>query len=178
MEYYLKIDEKALSKNTIQNLGVAFSDPNDEVLFESFINEKLEENVGQKIYELLSEAQINEWNKITDDSERSAWLKANVPSYRMLAVSEILKIKKQIMRLSKQLSSKEVTDRTIYATPIECADFSSRTVNCLKRYGVASIGEVINMPPEKWRTIRNLSNSCLNEIEETIRSKYGYSIMR
>lgn len=178
MEYYLKIGNKVLSKDTIQNLGVSFKDPNEELLFESFINEKLEENIGKEIYRRINVEQRNEWDNISDTSDRAAWLERNIPTYRSLTVSQILKIKQQIMRLSKNLSSKETKDHTIYAMPIECADFSTRTTRCLKRYGVASIGEIINMPTEKWRTIRNLSNSCINEIEEKIRTKFGYTIIR
>ena len=49
-------------------------------------------------------------------------------------------------------------------TPLECADFSVRTYNTLKRYGINTIEELKLMPIGDFRKVRNFGAKCFCEV--------------
>jgi DNA-directed RNA polymerase subunit alpha len=64
----------------------------------------------------------------------------------------------------------------IYDTPIENLDLSVRVFNSLKRTGITTIGEVLDMlekGPEAMLSIRNFGEKSLEELQERLREK-GY----
>jgi DNA-directed RNA polymerase subunit alpha len=64
----------------------------------------------------------------------------------------------------------------IYETPIENLDLSVRVFNSLKRTGITTIGEVLDMldkGPEAMLSIRNFGEKSLEELKERLREK-GY----
>ena len=57
-------------------------------------------------------------------------------------------------------------------TPIEALDLNVRSYNCLKRAGVDHIGKLQKMTADELRKIRNLTRSCLEEIQTKL-SEYN-----
>jgi DNA-directed RNA polymerase subunit alpha len=54
-------------------------------------------------------------------------------------------------------------------TRIEELDFSVRTFNCLRREGIATVGEVIQKSPAELLAIRNFGKKSLNEVQEKLK---------
>lgn len=52
--------------------------------------------------------------------------------------------------------------------PIEKLDISVRTYNCLKRYGISTVGELSAMTEEKLKRVRNLGKENYDEILEKL----------
>src|SRR3990172_3074915 len=64
----------------------------------------------------------------------------------------------------------------IYDTPIENLDLSVRVFNSLKRTGITTVGEVLDMlekGPDAMLSIRNFGEKSLDELKERLREK-GY----
>jgi DNA-directed RNA polymerase subunit alpha len=64
--------------------------------------------------------------------------------------------------------------REIYETPIEQLDLSVRVFNSLKRTGITSVGEVLEMlerGPDAMLAIRNFGEKSLDELIERLREK-------
>ncbi|GAB4438514.1 MAG: DNA-directed RNA polymerase subunit alpha [Anaerolineae bacterium] len=64
--------------------------------------------------------------------------------------------------------------REIYDTPIEQLDLSVRVFNSLKRTGITSVGEVLEMlerGPDAMLAIRNFGEKSLDELVERLREK-------
>jgi DNA-directed RNA polymerase subunit alpha len=64
----------------------------------------------------------------------------------------------------------------MYEIPIENLDLSVRVFNSLKRTGITTIGEVLDMlekGPEAMLSIRNFGDKSLDELKERLREK-GY----
>jgi DNA-directed RNA polymerase subunit alpha len=55
-------------------------------------------------------------------------------------------------------------------TRIEELDFSVRTFNCLRREGIATVGEVIQKTPSELLAIRNFGKKSLSEVQEKLKS--------
>jgi DNA-directed RNA polymerase subunit alpha len=55
-------------------------------------------------------------------------------------------------------------------TRIEELDFSVRTFNCLRREGIATVGEVIQKSPAELLAIRNFGKKSLTEVQEKLKS--------
>ena len=52
---------------------------------------------------------------------------------------------------------------------IESLGLSPRTYNCLKRAGINTVNDVVNLPPKDWRKVRYLGRKSLEEIVEKTR---------
>ena len=64
--------------------------------------------------------------------------------------------------------------REIYDTPIEQLDLSVRVFNSLKRTGITSVGEVLEMlerGPDAMLAIRNFGEKSLDELVSRLREK-------
>jgi DNA-directed RNA polymerase subunit alpha len=68
---------------------------------------------------------------------------------------------------------KEVTGLTIpeelYNMPVEQLNLSVRTMNCLRRGNIATVGEVINKGEKGLMTLRNFGVKSLQELEERLK---------
>ena len=166
-----------ISKNTIKSLGISFDNEREEELFHSFVNDELEERIGASISRLLSCEQLHEFDCINDTAEAQKWLEMNVPTYKWKVAREIEEIKLMLMRLVKDISTSESDHKEIRSLPLNCLDLSTRTYNSLVRYGITAIGELIDIAPEEFPRIRNLSVKCLNEIEAKLKEKFNYQIV-
>lgn len=57
--------------------------------------------------------------------------------------------------------------------PIEELDLSVRSYNCLRRAGIHTVGDLINMDSTELMSVRNLSKKCYEEIAKIMNSKFG-----
>jgi DNA-directed RNA polymerase subunit alpha len=76
----------------------------------------------------------------------------------------------------EEVEEEEGIPREIYETPIEQLDLSVRVFNSLKRTGITSVGEVLEMlerGEEAMLTIRNFGEKSLGELKERLHAK-GY----
>jgi len=58
----------------------------------------------------------------------------------------------------------------IYNMPVEQLDLSVRTLNCLRRGGVATVGELANVREKELMALRNFGQKSKHEIEEKLAS--------
>lgn len=71
----------------------------------------------------------------------------------------------RVIELFKEL--KEMNEQEIEqdnSQPIEDLDFSVRTYNCLKRYGVNTLEQLKDMSFNEFKRVRNLGNKSIKEI--------------
>jgi DNA-directed RNA polymerase subunit alpha len=70
-------------------------------------------------------------------------------------------------------AEKEVTSMAIpqelYNMPVEQLNLSVRTMNCLRRGNIATVGEVINKGEKGLMTLRNFGVKSLQELEERLK---------
>jgi DNA-directed RNA polymerase subunit alpha len=74
----------------------------------------------------------------------------------------------------EEVEEEEGIPREIYETPIEQLDLSVRVFNSLKRTGITSVGEVLEMldrGEEAMLTIRNFGEKSLAELKEKLNTK-------
>jgi DNA-directed RNA polymerase subunit alpha len=74
----------------------------------------------------------------------------------------------------EEVEEEEGSPREIYETPIEQLDLSVRVFNSLKRTGITSVGEVLEMlerGEEAMLTIRNFGEKSLSELKERLHAK-------
>ncbi len=57
-----------------------------------------------------------------------------------------------------------------YEMPVEQLDLSVRTMNCLRRSGIATVGELIAKGPKELLKLRNFGQKSFQEIEEKLAS--------
>ena len=61
-----------------------------------------------------------------------------------------------------------VVSPEIYQTPIEKLELSPRTLNCLKRFHISKVGEVLDMSDDELLKIRNFGQKSLDELKEKL----------
>lgn len=66
----------------------------------------------------------------------------------------------------------EVTDID-FDTDILDLDLSARAYNCLKRFAINTVGDILNYPKEDWSKVKNLGRKATLEIQDKMR-KVGY----
>lgn len=64
--------------------------------FLNYVQEELEVRIGERISRGLTEAQLNEFDMITDKVEAAKWLERNRPDYREIVTRTINEIKEEI----------------------------------------------------------------------------------
>ena len=60
---------------------------------------------------------------------------------------------------------------------IECLELCTRTYNALIRYGICTIADVLNYPPDRFIRIRNFGKSSARELTQRMHEK-GYNDFR
>jgi DNA-directed RNA polymerase subunit alpha len=88
------------------------------------------------------------------------------PFVEYIRVSQI-KAEEQLIRLS-------IPDEK-YNMPVEQLDLSVRTMNCLRRGGIATVGELIGKKAKELLQLRNFGQKSFQEIEERLK-KMGLSL--
>ncbi len=90
----LKLDDKFL-----EELGLGGLPADEKKKMLSHIYETLELRVGMKLAENMTEAQLDEFEKLADANDEAGslkWLDTNVPNYRDVVVAELNKLKQEI----------------------------------------------------------------------------------
>jgi len=67
-------------------------------------------------------------------------------------------------------------DEDIYSLPIERLELSVRSLNCLKRDKVNTIGDLLNRPIQELLKIRNFGKKSLTEVNEKLKEKFDISL--
>lgn len=93
----------------------------------------------------------------------------------MAHLRDLAGVTEESLMLAAQEEEPKVASE-VYETPIETLDLSVRVFNSLKRTGVATVGEVLEMlekGPEAMLAIRNFGEKSLGELLQRLREK-GY----
>jgi DNA-directed RNA polymerase subunit alpha len=120
-------------------------------------------HVGQEtsrerlIFELWTDGTISAIDAISLGA--SLLIEQLTPFVEYVKISQ-MKAEEQLMRLS-------IPDEK-YNMPVEQLDLSVRTMNCLRRSGIATVGELISKKPRELLKLRNFGMKSFHEIEEKL----------
>lgn len=87
----MEFDDKFL-----QEMGLMAMPEGERQKFLDYIREELEIRIGERISRGLTEAQLNEFDAITDQVEAAKWLEKNRPDYREIVTRTIEEMKAEI----------------------------------------------------------------------------------
>ena len=87
----MEFDEKFL-----QEMGLQAMPEDQKKSFLEYIQGELELRIGERISRGLSEEQLAEFDKITDQDEATKWLERNRPDYREIVLRTIEEMKEEI----------------------------------------------------------------------------------
>ena len=80
----------------LQEMGLSARPEQEKQDFLNYVQEELEVRIGERISKGLTEAQLNEFDAITDQAEAAAWLEKNRPDYREIVTRTIEEMKAEI----------------------------------------------------------------------------------
>ncbi len=84
------------NEDFLAEMGLTAMPAEQKQEFLRFVQEELEIRIGERISKGLSEAQLNEFDMISDQKEAAAWLEKNRPDYREIVERTINEIKAEI----------------------------------------------------------------------------------
>lgn len=87
----MEFDEKFL-----QEMGLQAMPEDQKQEFLDYVQEELEVRIGERISRGLTEAQLSEFDTITDPAEATKWLEKNRPDYREIVNRTINEMKEEI----------------------------------------------------------------------------------
>lgn len=87
----MKFDEKFL-----QEMGLSSMPEEEKGKFLAYIQEELEVRIGERISRGLTEAELNEFDMISDSVEAAKWLDIHRPDYREIVNQTIEEMKAEI----------------------------------------------------------------------------------
>ncbi len=87
----MEFDDKFL-----QEMGLSAMPEQEKQDFLNYVQEELEVRIGERISKGLTEAQLNEFDTITTQTEAAAWLEKNRPDYREIVTRTIEELKAEI----------------------------------------------------------------------------------
>lgn len=68
-----------------------------------------------------------------------------------------------------------VAQGDVLGTTLDEMDLSIRTYNCLKRYGLFTLKQILDMGEAKLRTVRNLGEKSIQELKDKVK-EYGHQL--
>lgn len=77
--------------------------------------------------------------------------------------------------LAKEETGQQTVSSEIYNMPVEQLNLSVRTLNCLRRGGITTLGEVINRGQKELMSLRNFGQKSKQELEERL-AELGLSL--
>ncbi|MFC2065782.1 DNA-directed RNA polymerase subunit alpha [Chloroflexota bacterium] len=92
---------------------------------------------------------------------------ANLLIEQLIPFREYTKISK--MKAEERLIRLSIPDEK-YNMPVEQLDLSVRTMNCLRRSNIATIGEIIGKGPKELLKLRNFGQRSCQEIEDRLQA--------
>ena len=87
----MQFDDKFL-----QEMGLSAMPEDQKQKFLDYIQEELEVRIGERISKGLTEAQLSQFDTITDPAEAAKWLEKNRPDYREIVNRTIEEMKDEI----------------------------------------------------------------------------------
>lgn len=87
----MQFDEKFL-----QDMGLSAMPEDIKKKFLNYVEEEVNVRIGERISRGLSEAQLNEFDQITEPLEAAKWLQKNRPDYREIVDRTIEEMKQEI----------------------------------------------------------------------------------
>lgn len=87
----MEIDEKFL-----QEMGLSAMPEDQKQQFIDYVREELEIRIGERISKGMTEAQLSEFDAITDPAVAADWLEKNRPDYREIVNRTIEELKAEI----------------------------------------------------------------------------------
>lgn len=82
--------------NFLKEMGLASMPEDQKQAFLNYVQEELEVRIGERISRGLTEAQLSEFDAITDQAEAARWLEKNRPDYREIVIRTIEELKDEI----------------------------------------------------------------------------------
>jgi hypothetical protein len=95
-----------LDNNFLAELGLTDLPEGEKGKMLAHIYETLELRVGMKLAENMSDAQLDEFEKLADANDEAAslkWLETNVPNYKDVVMSELEKLKAEVKTSASQI---------------------------------------------------------------------------
>ena len=83
-------------ENFLAEMGLSAMPEEQKQKFLDYVQEELEVRIGERISKGLTEAQLNEFDAITDPAEAAKWLEKNRPDYREIVNRTIEEMKQEI----------------------------------------------------------------------------------
>ncbi len=83
-------------ENFLKEMGLSAMPEDQKQKFLDYVQEELEVRIGERISKGLTEAQLNEFDAITDPMEAAKWLEKNRPDYREIVTRTIEEMKAEI----------------------------------------------------------------------------------
>lgn len=80
----------------LQEMGLSAMPEDEKQKFLNYAQGELEFRIGERISKGLTEAQLDEFDSITDQSEAAKWLEKNRPDYREIVARTIEEMKNEI----------------------------------------------------------------------------------
>ena len=87
----MQFDDKFL-----QDMGLSAMPEDQKQKFLDYVQEELEVRIGERISKGLTEAQLAEFDQISDPNEATRWLEKNRPDYREIVNRTIEEMKEEI----------------------------------------------------------------------------------
>ena len=87
----MEFDEKFL-----QEMGLSAMPEQEKQAFLDYVLEELEVRIGERISKGLTEAQLNEFDMLTDQTAIAEWLEKNRPDFREIVMRTISEMKDEI----------------------------------------------------------------------------------
>ena len=80
----------------LQEMGLSAMPEAEKQKFLDYVQEELEVRIGERISRGLTEAQLNEFDMITDQEQAAKWIEKNRPDYREIVNRTINEMKEEI----------------------------------------------------------------------------------
>lgn len=109
---------------------------------------------------------LDVWTDGTISPEDAVSQTASILTEQLVPFVEYIKISQ--MKAEEQLIRLSIPDEK-YNMPVEQLDLSVRTMNCLRRSGISTVGELISKKPKELLKLRNFGQKSFREIEERLK---------
>ena len=113
------------------------------------------------------------WTDGTMSPEDAISQGARILTEQLSPFVEYIKVSK--MKAEEELIRLSIPDEK-YNMPVDQLDLSVRTMNCLRRSGITTVGELISKKPKELLRLRNFGQKSFHEIEERLK-EMGLSLV-
>ena len=156
-----------LDRNKLEQLGIGFDTDEESEVFENIIREEHEVRVGMEISKTMSEAMLNEFDKLTDPTDATAFLEKNCPDFRNIVKSVTVHFKRELLRYRDQIEG--ISRSPVLETnrlSVKRLDMSMNARIHLREAGILTYGELSAI--EDLFTVDELTPKNIREIKEVL----------